>query len=63
MHNNKKKNAVSINVCVGQDLFDMLTDFCAITGQSKTVAIERAISTYCSDDSDNDNNDLVAANN
>lgn len=62
MHDSKKKNAVSINVCVGQDLFDMLTEFCAITGQSKTVAIERAINIYCSNDSDN-NIDLVAADN
>lgn len=44
----RKKDSVSINICVGDELFEMLNQFCAITGQSKTVAIERAILTYCS---------------
>lgn len=42
-----KKDSVSINICVGDSLFDMLSRFCAITGQSKTVAVERAILMYC----------------
>ena len=44
----RKKDSVSINICVGDELFEMLNQFCAITGQSKTVAIERAILAYCS---------------
>ena len=27
--------------------YDMLVDFCEISGQSKTVAIRRAIKAYC----------------
>lgn len=42
-----KKDSVSINICVGDDLFFMLEMFCAITGQSKTIAVERAIEAYC----------------
>lgn len=42
-----KKDSVSINTCVGEELFNMLEMFCAITGQSKTTAVERAIEAYC----------------
>ena len=38
---------MSINTCIGADLFKTLDLFCAITGQSKTVAVERAIEAYC----------------
>lgn len=44
-----KKDSVSINTCIGEELFDLLEMFCAVTGQSKTVAIERAIEKYCYD--------------
>lgn len=47
----EKKNSVSINTCIGEELFELLETFCAVTGQSKTVAIERAIEEYCSTDS------------
>ena len=46
-----RKDSVSINTCVGEELFNVLELFCAITGQSKTVAVERAIEAYCSNDS------------
>ena len=42
-----KKDSVSINACIGDDLFQTLELFCAITGQSKTIAVERAIEAYC----------------
>lgn len=42
-----KKDSISVTTCVGRELFDMLDDFCARTGQSKTVAVERAIRRYC----------------
>ena len=44
-----KKDSVSINTCIGDDLFYTLEMFCAITGQSKTIAVERAIESYCKD--------------
>lgn len=43
----EKKNSASINICIGEDLFNLLEMFCAVTGQSKTVAVERAIEEYC----------------
>ena len=46
----EKKNWVSITACVDDELFQMLSDFCVITGQSKTVALERAIEKYCKSD-------------
>ena len=61
MAGNEKKESVSINICIGTELFDMLTEYCSITGQSKTIAVERAIEAYCSEngtmiDSDNGEN-------
>lgn len=44
-----KKDSVSITICIGRELFDMLNSFCEVTGQSKTVAVERAIRSYCRD--------------
>lgn len=43
----KKKDSVSINVCAGDELFGALERLCALTGQSKTVAVERAIRMFC----------------
>lgn len=47
--NVKKKDSVSITTRIGKELFDTLERFCAATGQSKTVAVERAIRMYCGD--------------
>lgn len=44
-----KKASVSITTCVGRELFDLLEAFCAETGQSKTIAVERAIKSYCAE--------------
>ena len=43
----KSKDSVSVNACIGEELFRMLEETCAMTGQSKTVAVERAIREYC----------------
>lgn len=43
----KQKDSVSVNACIGSDLFRELEELCAVTGQSKTVAVERAIRAYC----------------
>lgn len=53
MSNKKKKNSISIHTCIGEELSEMLIQFCAITGQSKTVALERAIEAYCKTDTNN----------
>ncbi len=45
----KQKDSVSVNACIGADLFRELEELCALTGQSKTVAVERAIRAYCLD--------------
>lgn len=46
-----KKESVSITTCIGRDLFEKLNKFCSMTGQSKTIAVERAIKAYCQDNS------------
>ena len=58
MAGNDKKESVSINICIGPELFDLLTKYCAITGQSKTIAVERAIEAYCCE-----NGKMVDSNN
>lgn len=47
MPDRQKKDSVSVNACIGTDLFLMLEALCEATGQSKTVAVERAIRSYC----------------
>lgn len=42
-----RKNGVSINAYIGEELFTMLEEHCSMSGQSKTVAVERAIREYC----------------
>jgi hypothetical protein len=56
MSNKKRKDSVSIHTCIGEELSEILIQFCAITGQSKTVALERAIEAYCKT---SDNNGVV----
>ena len=45
--NNKTTQSVSLRMKM--DLFRRFTDFCESSGQSKTVAIERALSMYIDD--------------
>lgn len=47
MRGKNKKDSISVNACIGKDLFQMLEALCEVTGQSKTVAVERAIRAYC----------------
>lgn len=47
MPDRQKKDSVSVNACIGTDLFRMLEALCEATGQSKTVAVERAVRAYC----------------
>ena len=47
MPRGKRKNSVSVNAHIGRPLLDMLEAVCLLTGQSKTVAVERAIMAYC----------------
>lgn len=42
-----KKNGHFINVKLQADLYEKLCMFCDLSGQSKTVAVERAIEEYC----------------
>ena len=36
-----------IHCCIEKSVYDMLTEHCARTGQTKTMAIRRAILAYC----------------
>lgn len=48
MGEDRRKDGVSVNACIGRELFSALEELCAVTGQSKTVAVERAILGHCS---------------
>lgn len=48
MGEERRKDGVSVNACIGQELFSALEQLCAVMGQSKTVAVERAIRAHCS---------------
>ena len=41
-----KKNGTYLNVCIETTIYDRLTEICEEAGQSKTVAVERALSLY-----------------
>lgn len=43
----KRKDSVSLNARIGPETFRLLEEFCAITGQPKTVAVERAVRKFC----------------
>lgn len=45
----RKKENVPINVRMEKSIYDKLTRFCEDTGQSKTVAVEKAIEMYVDD--------------
>ncbi len=44
-----KKNGTYLNVCIETSIYDRLELFCDDSGQSKTVAVERALSSYLDD--------------
>ena len=41
-----KKNGTYLNVCIETPIYQRLEDFCNDSGQSKTVAVERALTGY-----------------
>lgn len=41
-----KKNGTYLNVCIETSIYEELSEFCNEAGQSKTVAVERALSGY-----------------
>ena len=41
-----KKNGTYLNVCIETSIYDELTQFCDEDGQTKTVAVERALLEY-----------------
>lgn len=42
-----KKNGNFLNIKMASSDYEILTEYCKITGQTKTVAIERAVRAYC----------------
>lgn len=44
-----KKNGTYLNVCIETSIYEQLTELCAEAGQSKTVAVERALTDYMED--------------
>ena len=41
-----KKNGKYLNVCIQEEIYQKLEDFCLEAGQTKTVAVERALAQY-----------------
>ncbi len=44
-----KKNGTYLNVCIETPIYERLEIMCKEAGQSKTVAVERALSAYLDD--------------
>lgn len=44
-----KKNGTYLNVCIETSLYERLECLCADAGQTKTVAVERALTLYLDD--------------
>ncbi len=44
-----KKNGTYLNVCIETEIYKRLDGFCVDAGQSKTVAVERALTAYLND--------------
>ena len=45
----EKKDAVPVAIRMDKEIYDKLTVFCADSGQTKAVAIERALAMYVAD--------------
>lgn len=41
-----KKNGTYLNVCIESNIYERLEELCNDAGQTKTVAVERALSEY-----------------
>ena len=41
-----KKNGTYLNVCIETPIYERLEEMCTDAGQSKTVAVERALTLY-----------------
>ena len=41
-----KKNGTYLNVCIDSDIYDRVEQVCESVGQTKTIAVERALSAY-----------------
>lgn len=41
-----KKNGIYLNVCIEAEIYEKLDNFCIEAGQTKTVAVERALAEY-----------------
>ena len=41
-----KKNGTYLNICIESTIYEELTQFCEEAGQTKTVAVERALIGY-----------------
>ncbi len=44
-----KKNGTYLNVCIETSIYNKLVEVCAAAGQTKTTAVERALSAYLKD--------------
>ncbi|AEN77823.1 hypothetical protein [Ligilactobacillus ruminis] len=44
-----KKNGTYLNVCIESTIYDRLVEVCDDAGQTKTVAVERALLAYLDD--------------
>lgn len=44
-----KKNGTYLNVCIETSIYEQLNALCVEAGQSKTVAVERALTDYLED--------------
>ena len=44
-----KKNGTYLNVCIETTIYEKLEKLCIEAGQTKTVAVERALSAYLDD--------------
>ncbi len=44
-----KKNGTYLNVCIETSIYERLENFCFEAGQTKTVAVERALNAYFDD--------------
>ena len=45
----QKKNGTYLNVCIYSEIYEQLSQFCDKAGQTKTVAVERALLDYFED--------------
>ncbi len=44
-----KKNGTYLNICIESSIYERLCTYCDDAGQTKTIAVERAINAYLDD--------------